>query len=99
MFYLLVFDVLLLQPEHTQVTDWDPFTPLNRDFYFPQYSLNDHLQGLSQRNWLVVQEVKVQLMAEERRGLQQSVEFLFNHLIFFFWHLETHKIGTFDTLM
>lgn len=27
-------------------------------------------------------------MAEERGGLQQSVEFLLNHLIFFFWHLE-----------
>lgn len=27
-------------------------------------------------------------MAEERGGLQQSVEFLLNHLILFFWHLE-----------
>lgn len=58
---------------------------------FLQYSLNDHLQGLSQRNWLVVEKVKVQLMAEERGGLQQSVELLFNHLIFFFRHLERDK--------
>lgn len=38
-------------------------------------------------------------MAEERGGLQQSVEFLLNHLIFFFWHLEPHKTGIMYTPM
>lgn len=72
MFYLLVFDVLLLQPEHTQtqyqIGTWIG-TLVTLYIYSEQHSLDDHLQGLSQRNWLVVQEVKVQLMAEERGGL------------------------------
>ena len=53
------------------------------------YSLYDHLQGLSQRNRFVVEEVEVQLVAEVGGGLQQSVELLLDHFIFFFWHLNT----------
>lgn len=59
-----------------------------------QYSLYDHLQGLSQRNRFVVEEVEVQLVAEVRCGLEQSVELLLHHLIFFFWHLDSYNSHT-----
>lgn len=58
------------------------------------YSLYDHLQGLSQRNGFVVEEVEVQLVAEVGGGLQQSVELLLHHLVLFFWHLDTNTHTT-----
>lgn len=57
------------------------------------HSLYDHLQGLSQRHRLAVEEVEVQLVAKVGGGLQQSVELLLYHLVLLFGHLDRRTEG------
>lgn len=56
------------------------------------HSLNDHLQGLAQKYRLVVEEIKVQLVAEEGGGLQQPVKLLLHHLILLLGHLGEQSV-------
>ena len=84
-FYLLILHMLLLQPKQTQdfcifVHLYIHISSLGKHVQDTSvtiscvcvcvlYSLYDHLQGLSQRNGFVVEEVKVQLVAEVGGGL------------------------------
>ena len=47
--------------------------------------LDDPFHRLSQRNRLIVAIVEIQRVGQVRSGLQKSVEFTFNHVVFVFW--------------